>query len=327
MGQDMLGVKIVRPDSVTTQVNHLAPGNLYIFFWNLPDKGCGLSTAIDSVRVLGPKPNAGSDNTYCSSDSCIDLLASNLYATVFETGVWTSNDTTLKFTNAFSNQTTVCNLKQGDNYIFWTTNGGRCGNMSRDTVDITYLKAPTAVDDQVTVAYGHKIDFNVLANDILPPDFSFQTKPPLPMHGILDSILKGTFTYQPYAGFTGSDELVYQVCNRRCTLNTGCSTAVVTITVEQQGECIIPTIITPNNDNKNDVFVVPASCLSAEGGQMGLKVFNEWGDLVFAQDPYQNDWGGTYNNQPLPAGTYFFILTFDGGATIPVRKGFLIIQR
>jgi gliding motility-associated-like protein len=71
---------------------------------------------------------------------------------------------------------------------------------------------------------------------------------------------------------------------------------------------IIPNVITPNNDKKNDTFVVgyPTSA---------LQIFNAWGKKIFEDFNYQNDWGNKIN-----AGTYYYLLTIPDGQ---VCKGWL----
>jgi len=37
-------------------------------------------------------------------------------------------------------------------------------------------------------------------------------------------------------------------------------------------------------------------------------VFNRWGNQVYYNDIYNNDWNGTYKGMPLPFGTYYYTL-------------------
>lgn len=62
----------------------------------------------------------------------------------------------------------------------------------------------------------------------------------------------------------------------------------------------IPNIITPNNDNKNDQFVIEG--ISNKGWT--LEIYNRWGSLVYNTDNYKNDWNGG----GLPSGMYFYHL-------------------
>jgi uncharacterized repeat protein (TIGR01451 family)/gliding motility-associated-like protein len=66
-------------------------------------------------------------------------------------------------------------------------------------------------------------------------------------------------------------------------------------------ELFIPNVITPNNDGYNDRFEIKGlkKFVSSE-----LVIFNRWGDCVFSQANYQNDWSAS----DLPFGVYFYIL-------------------
>ena len=81
-------------------------------------------------------------------------------------------------------------------------------------------------------------------------------------------------------------------------------------------------LVTPNNDGYNDVWFIKNT-----GGYLNIrvKVFNRYGDLVFEKDKYQNDWNGTYEGEPLPEGTYYYIIKIlDNNKTY---KGALSILR
>ncbi|HNA41774.1 MAG TPA: gliding motility-associated C-terminal domain-containing protein, partial [Saprospiraceae bacterium] len=56
-----------------------------------------------------------------------------------------------------------------------------------------------------------------------------------------------------------------------------------------------------------------------------VSVFNQWGDEIFHASPYNNDWEGTYKDNPVPPGTYFYVIDLGDG-TKPFA-GFLIIKR
>ena len=70
-------------------------------------------------------------------------------------------------------------------------------------------------------------------------------------------------------------------------------------------EVTIPTIFTPNNDRINDTFFI-----QGVNNQYGLVVLNRWGQTVFNQNPYLNNWDGrTTSGLELPNGTYYYVLT------------------
>jgi gliding motility-associated-like protein len=70
-------------------------------------------------------------------------------------------------------------------------------------------------------------------------------------------------------------------------------------------------IITPNNDGQNDNLQFNGLESFPDNN---LTVFNRWGNVIYEADGYQTDdfrWDGTRQGQPLPAGTYYYVLNFD----------------
>ncbi|WP_266205820.1 gliding motility-associated C-terminal domain-containing protein [Pontibacter kalidii] len=84
--------------------------------------------------------------------------------------------------------------------------------------------------------------------------------------------------------------------------------------VVSSDECpIIPNIITPNGDGKNDSFVVNG----VVGNTLELKIFNRWGKSVYQSDRYDNSWSAA----EVPTGVYYYQLT--SSRTQKVYKGWL----
>ena len=325
-----MGVIIDEPDSPTTTVHGLKYGKNYFFQWNLADIGCGPTSSQTTVHVYSEKPYIGPDLTICEGDSCTTIMSQTVLpidAAFTETAQWSSNQS-LFFSPVDGRETRVCNLQPGANVIYWTTNGDVCGNQSRDTITVNFNRVPTANDDVFDVNFGEQILINVLQNDILPPNVTVNiTSPPT---GNLDTVGIGQFYYQPLGGYSGTDQMIYEVCNVACTTGQeACATATVKFNVGDAIGCPLPTLITPNEhpDDVNDALVFP--CLIGGEGQMDgeseLTVFNQWGNEVFHAAPYANDWQGTYNGEPLPVGTYFYILRASY-LSKPVSR-FVLIQR
>lgn len=67
----------------------------------------------------------------------------------------------------------------------------------------------------------------------------------------------------------------------------------------------IPNAFTPNNDGLNDTWGIPNLNLYAK---CEVKIFNRYGQLVFHSNGYQQPWNGTFKGEPLPTGTYVYII-------------------
>jgi len=86
-------------------------------------------------------------------------------------------------------------------------------------------------------------------------------------------------------------------------------------------DMVIPNIFTPNNDGKNDLFVIKD--LSSYPGS-GLIVFNRWGNEVYHSDDYLNNWDGS----GLAEGTYYYILSRkERNGSVTPFKGWVFIKR
>jgi len=100
-------------------------------------------------------------------------------------------------------------------------------------------------------------------------------------------------------------------------------TALDTIFLSQPESTILPTGFTPNRDGYNDLYVIPGiNSLNPAS----IKIYNRWGDLVYENANYENDWDGTgRNNGDLPEGTYFVIVEFEKDNT--TLNGYIDLRR
>lgn len=78
--------------------------------------------------------------------------------------------------------------------------------------------------------------------------------------------------------------------------------------------------LTPNDDGFNDTWII-------EGieafPQTIVTVYNIYGKEIYSNNDYQNEWDGTFNGNPLPDGTYMYVVT--PGGTDAKLKGNLTI--
>lgn len=66
-------------------------------------------------------------------------------------------------------------------------------------------------------------------------------------------------------------------------------------------ELLVPSIFTPNGDGKNDFWEI----FNVEGvKELGIRVFNRWGEVIYHSNNYLRPWNGTYRGRPVPAGSY-----------------------
>lgn len=83
----------------------------------------------------------------------------------------------------------------------------------------------------------------------------------------------------------------------------------VLITVMDPIQFNIRNVITMNNDNVNDTWNITG----VEFFPMtAVKVFNQYGKLLYENEDYQNDWNGSFKGSKLPNGTYYYVVLKGG---------------
>jgi gliding motility-associated-like protein len=81
--------------------------------------------------------------------------------------------------------------------------------------------------------------------------------------------------------------------------------SVVVKTKECEDKFLIPNVITPNGDGKNDVFRFPS--LSLQNWE--LTIVNPWGKVIYRQQDYQQDWPAANGPESeLAGGMYYYRL-------------------
>jgi gliding motility-associated-like protein len=316
-GQSLLNVTIADIFDPNTNISGLQPGKTYSFVWNLPDMGCGATTDSTLVRSIGTEAVTEPDRTYCAQLPCGIINATSLLA--FESGIWSSQNPDIAFTSATASQTEVCNLALGKNLFVWTTNNGKCGDRSIDSLIVDYEPQPIPRPDTISVPYGRRVEFSVLTNDTYTKSAFSESLINAPKYGKLEKISEGIYRYTPRVDADNMDFFSYELCNVYCP--DSCQNAVVILKIEEPSDCRVPTVMTPNDDEVNDTFFIP--CFEGDSNlDNEVTIFNSNGQRVYHAEPYLNNWGGIGTNGRLvTAGTYFYIIRFNGGKRI--EKGFL----
>lgn len=123
-------------------------------------------------------------------------------------------------------------------------------------------------------------------------------------------LLHNGLTYVNSSTISGLNDgaLTFFVANK-----DGCIIDSIKIDLKLQlsPECdtfFMPNAFTPNGDGKND-FLRPIHSPYLRNYQ--LVVYNRWGQQVYSGRDYIQGWDGTGNGQPLPAGTYAWIVQYE----------------
>lgn len=75
----------------------------------------------------------------------------------------------------------------------------------------------------------------------------------------------------------------------------GCTNTVThTVTIDPDHVMYLPSAFTPNDDNRNDVFIPQGDGISVDGYKM--TIFNRWGEKIFETSDVTIGWNGARNN-------------------------------
>jgi|GEM_PF-3353705 len=307
--------------SVEVNVNNLVPG-VYNFQWTLSEGNCqNYATDFVSIDITG----IPDEDAMIAQDEIVVCGSSQVFldaiAPLEGTGSWMGN-TSANIVDVELANTEVNSLEPGANTFTWSLSSGNCLDYSQAEVNVFLEEGVTPVSDTYTTLFGTSIqNENLISNDILNSntDYTVAIVGNVP-EVTLDS--DGMFSFDPTAGFSGDFTFEYDLCDTSCGT---CERAEVTLTVGEEivTECEIPNVLTPNNDNKNDALII--DCTNQYENNV-IQIFNRWGDKVFEEETYQNNWRGTFEGDDLPAGTYFYVFKTDKNESESIT-GFITIIR
>lgn len=123
--------------------------------------------------------------------------------------------------------------------------------------------------------------------------------------------------------FTGTENITIEVCDvfGACTQQL--------LSLEVVGDIDVFTAISPNGDERNDIFLIEHIEKFDDTRENRVSIYNRWGDLVWDGRNYDNATvlftGQSNNGSELPAGTYFFKIEFFTGR--PTQTGYISLKR
>lgn len=82
---------------------------------------------------------------------------------------------------------------------------------------------------------------------------------------------------------------------------------------------LIPNVVTPNDDGKNDYWRLDFIEVFFPNAE--IEIYNRWGVKLFRSLGYSNAWDGSYKGDPLPVGAYFYTINLHDKDETPVIKG------
>jgi gliding motility-associated-like protein len=91
------------------------------------------------------------------------------------------------------------------------------------------------------------------------------------------------------------------------TDDNGC-TGMAEVEVEViENQIVVPNAFSPNGDGANDIFIIR---YLENIATYQMKVFNRWGDLVFASNDKDSGWDGTYLGKEQEIEAYIYVVQY-----------------
>ena len=140
--------------------------------------------------------------------------------------------------------------------------------------------------------------------------------------------------------FGGTAPYAYSWSNNESSPNiTNLSAGVMQVTITDANNCVanrsfvvdastLPCVnpvntFTPNGDLINDTWVIDNMHLYPNAS---VQVFNKWGNRVYESVGLYTPWDGTYNENPLPAEVYYFIIELNDPSATKLTGTLTVIR-
>ena len=180
---------------------------------------------------------------------------------------------------------------------------GSCNSTSNALLTIAPQPSVNVTNTLVTVCLHETPEFEVL-NPVNTSTYNWYL---------------GTNFLQTGTSYTIKDAQLWQTGTYTVTVmdNNKCVNSNTLSLVVNDCTILVPQLLTPNGDGKNDQLVIRFIDLYPNNK---VQIYNRWGSMVYSKDGYTNDWKGTNekgNGGVLPAGTYFILVDLGDGYTKP----------
>jgi len=219
---------------------------------------------------------------------------------------------------------------EGLTFTYWTDAGGTVAYLTPTaappgtyyikgitTADFYSIKPVTVTADQLPVAYAGP-------DQVLDYLFGTTLNADLPEIGVgLWSLATGAGEiFNSAAPSTDVNGLALGDNVFEWAVTNGVCSPVIDMVTIEVNDLLIPTLITPNNDGRNDYFVLRGL---ESLGSTELVIFDRRGLKVYENNEYDNTWEGLdYNSNPLPDDTYFYVIRTASGKSL---SGYIVVRR
>lgn len=284
--------------------------------------GCasgGRATATATVGTVPTPPTVTADALQVCKDSSATLRASSTQAGVIFSWYTSATGGTAVFTGPVFN---TPGLTASTIYYVAAGYNGGCMSATRTPITIGILEPLPAPSVTVASRTATSVTFQW---DAIQGAIGYRV-----------STDGGANFSQPSSGLTGTTHTVTGLQpNQTVALQvmaigaTPCANSAWFLggggTDNPAGNAVfVPNAFTPNNDGLNDVLFVYGTTIAS----IELRIFNQWGQLVFESKDKGRGWDGTMSGVKQPIGVYTYVLkaTLQDG-TLVQKRGTITIVR
>lgn len=296
----------------STGVNNIGVGT-NVLVWTISSASCGF-TSDTLILILSqmPLPASTLDTVYVCNSTSMELSAN---VPLYGIGTWTTNQGA-SITDINLATATASNFGAGWNEFIWTITNGTCPSTA-DTMHV--FATPTAYINQQDTSICIENGLINLTGTI-PVSGQTVTWVFVSGSGQLSNPQSPNTSLQNIG--LGSNMVIYKMEHDLCP--TTIDTVTIVASLCNGFDPVFPTVITPNFDGKNDLFVI--NYLELVYPDCKVIIFNRWGSIVFESIGYRDPWDGTYNGEILPMGTYFYKIELNDDASTIYNGPISIIQ-
>ncbi len=268
--------------------------------------GCTITDTIIVTSTVTVLADAGNDTAFCEPGSMLLTAAGS-----------SSNITTYQWFQISlptdiligSTMNVLVNPPLGatDYYVIVDT-GAICSNSDTITVTVNPLPVANAGADVTIIANTSTV---IGGTPTGPAGSTYSWNPTLG----LDNATNANPVSNPTSITT-----TYTVT---VTTPEGCTSSDVVI-VTVVANITFPNGISPNGDGTNDEWIIDNIELFPKSV---VEVYNRWGELLFQSVGYLQKWRGEFKGQPLPVGTYYYIINLNDPFFLDAFTGPITILR
>jgi gliding motility-associated-like protein len=341
------GNTINAPKSVSTVVSNLNPFDSTSgpdkFIWTVHNSTCSKADTLNVYYAIVVYTVKDKDSIIAGQSKIVHVVSNDIYSIGDSlevvpidfvvgpnqpiTNIIVRKDTTLEF---FTNAKKLTNQQ-----VFTYKLYNNCPN-SKASQGYVFIKTINIPPNQINVpisttsgkvssyAYPLSLFDNNPNIDSLSFDSSNTTQGKISVHFNPDTtqlIVEWDYTNVP--SFVGTETFRFYVYDRNQSGKVNARVEeIITFTVtEKNSNVTVYNALSPNGDGKNDVVEIDNIDLYPNNK---FKVFNRWGDKVYAEDGY-NGKDVAFTGGNLPDGTYYYVLELGDGSK-PI-EGFILLKR